>query len=326
VDRRAEGGSVSADSKIEWCHHSFNPWWGCVKVSPACKNCYAEAFAKRVGQRVWGPPATTPRRFFGDKHWQEPLKWNRAAEKAGERHRVFCASMADVFEDAGDVVDGERARLWNLIEATPSLDWLLLTKRPENAHRMVPSSWLSGRAPANAWLGTTAEDQEHARARLPHVLSAVWPVVRFVSYEPALAAVDLTAWLGYSESWDRAIGPCGCEAKRDPWTRCDACVARGWHPIECDGLQWVIVGGESGAGARPFDIEWARSVVAQCRAANVACFVKQLGAYPVAPVSDPEASNYGERLPLRLRDRKGGDMAEWWDFLRVREFPSERSC
>ena len=122
-------------SKIQWCHHTFNPWWGCVNISPACDHCYAEAWAKRCGKQVWGKEA--PRRFFGDRHWNEPLKWDRAAEKAGERHRVFCASMADVFEDRRDL-DEPRARLYGLIEQTPNLDWMLLTKRPQVVGKLVP--------------------------------------------------------------------------------------------------------------------------------------------------------------------------------------------
>ena len=126
---------MGKDSRIEWTHHTFNPWWGCVKVSPAYKHCYAEGWAKRVGLDVWG--ARAPRRFFSDAHWREPLKWNRGAETAGERRRVFCASMADVFE-ARDDLNPWRERLWQLIEATPFLDWLLLTKRPEHVGNCVP--------------------------------------------------------------------------------------------------------------------------------------------------------------------------------------------
>src|SRR5688500_18924379 len=118
---------MGKNSKIEWTNHTFNPWWGCTRVSAACKHCYAEAWAKRVGKKVWGPKA--PRRFFGDAHWAGPLKWNREAEEGGIRARVFCASMADVFEARKDLQE-PRAQLWKLIEKTPHLDWLLLTKRP----------------------------------------------------------------------------------------------------------------------------------------------------------------------------------------------------
>ena len=107
---------MGKDTEIGWTDHSWNPWWGCTKVSPGCANCYAEKFSKRVGHRVWGDQA--PRRFLGDKHWAQPLKWNAAAAKAGERHRVFCASMADVFEDRDDLAES-RISLILLIEDTP---------------------------------------------------------------------------------------------------------------------------------------------------------------------------------------------------------------
>lgn len=179
---------MAKNSRIEWTNHTFNPWWGCVKVSPACKHCYAESWSKRVGQSVWG--VGSERRFFGDKHWVEPLKWNFAAEVSGRRARVFCASMADVFEDRRDL-DEWRDRLWTLIEATPWLDWLLLTKRPEAVTRLAPwtSEW-----PANVWLGTTVEDQRRALERLP-VLTGIPAVVRFISAEPLLGPVDLHTWL-----------------------------------------------------------------------------------------------------------------------------------
>src|SRR5689334_16021242 len=134
---------MGAKTKIGWTHHTFNAWWGCHKVSPACKHCYAESFSKRTGHAVWG--ANAPRRFFGDAHWREPLKWNAAAEKAGERRRVFCGSMMDVFEwhdePTNEQMNAARARLWELIESTPWLDWLLLTKRPENASSVLPDRW-----------------------------------------------------------------------------------------------------------------------------------------------------------------------------------------
>src|SRR5688572_13560706 len=126
---------MGKNSPIEWTHHTFNPWWGCTKVSPACDHCYAEAWARRVGAKVWGSRAG--RRFFSDNHWREPIRWNTAAAEMKARQRVFCASMADVFEPRPDL-DGSRARLWELIRQTPWLDWLLLTKRPEHVLTVVP--------------------------------------------------------------------------------------------------------------------------------------------------------------------------------------------
>lgn len=111
---------MAKDSGIEWTHHTFNPWWGCVKLSPACRHCYAESWARRVGMDLWGGDA--PRRFFSENHWREPLRWNLEAERLNVRARVFCASMADVFEPRIDL-DPWRKKLWHLIEKTPHLDF-----------------------------------------------------------------------------------------------------------------------------------------------------------------------------------------------------------
>jgi protein gp37 len=265
---------MGKDSAIQWTHHTFNPWWGCTRVSPGCTNCYAETFARRVGVK-WGPQAE--RRVFGDKHWNEPLKWNREAEKAGERRRVFCASMADVFEDRPEL-EAERAKLWLLIAQTPSLDWLLLTKRPEKMSWMAPPHW-SPRWPSNVWAMTTVEDQQRAEERLP-ALKAIPAVVRGLSVEPLLGPLVL----------------------------------------DLAGISWVIVGGESGHGARPFDLAWARSIVNQCQEAQVPVFVKQLGAQPWAPEALQRKSE--GTSPLRLKDKKGGDPSEWPEELRVRELPA----
>lgn len=197
---------MAKNSKIEWTNHTFNPWWGCVKVSPACKHCYAEAWSKRVGKDVWG--ARAERRFFSDKHWAEPLKWNLEALAAGERLRVFCASMGDVFEDRADL-DHPRERLWGLIEATPGLDWLLLTKRPDRVATVAPwgQNW-----PRNVWLGTTVEDQEWAEERLPH-LAAIPAAVRFISAEPLLGELDLSQWLKDDLDWVITGGESGPKAR-----------------------------------------------------------------------------------------------------------------
>lgn len=172
------------DSAIEWTHHTFNPWWGCQRVSPACENCYAESLAKRYGHDVWGPGSD--RRMMSDNHWRQPAVWNRT----GERQRVFCASMADVFEDRREL-DKPRQRLFDLIGQTQNLDWLLLTKRPQNVDRMVP---VDGWWPGNVWLGTTVEDQRRAEERMPHLLSHE-ARVRFLSCEPLLGPLDLRKWL-----------------------------------------------------------------------------------------------------------------------------------
>lgn len=228
-------------SKIEWTDNTFNPWWGCVKVSEACRNCYAETFDKRVhgvGNEHWGPMA--PRRFFGDKHWAEPRKWDARAEHTGVRERVFCASMADVFEDRDDLVE-HRERLWDLIAETPNLDWLLLTKRPENFDAMVPWHEERERFPAwdNVWLGVTAETQDDYNRRV-EILCDTPATLRFVSMEPLLEQV----------------------------------IIRGFGDTLPD---WFIVGGESGPGARPMHPDWARSVRDQCIELGAAFHFKQWG-------------------------------------------------
>lgn len=292
---------MSTQSKIEWTHHTFNPWWGCDKVSPGCKNCYAEALAKRFGQSVWG--RASPRRFFGDKHWREPLRWDSAAARSGERHLVFCASMADAFErhavaEVNARLNGERARLYSLIEETKNLVWLLLTKRPENIMEMAPERWRRSGAPANVWLGCTAENQELANKRIPELMrvaAALRVAVRFVSYEPALGPVDFTR-LAAGEM--KVLDALRAGSWSDRWGFVNHSDLRA--------IDWVIVGGESGSRARPFDIQWARDTVAACKAAGVPVFVKQLG-------SNPDV--------CRLRHRKGADTAEWPEDLRVREWP-----
>jgi protein gp37 len=214
---------MAKNSKIEWTHHTFNPWWGCTKISPACQNCYAETWAVRVGVRVWGSKA--PRRFFGEAHWAEPLQWNREAEQEGERRRVFCASMADVFENRRELGPW-REKLWTLIEHTQWLDWLLLTKRPNLVARYVP--W-RGIWPRNVWLGTTVESQKWADLRIP-VLIQYPAVVRFISCEPLLGPLNLRPWLK-SLNWVIAGGESGLRARPmiPAWVRNirDQCVQVG---------------------------------------------------------------------------------------------------
>lgn len=232
---------MGADSKISWTDHSYNPWWGCTHAGgPGCDNCYAETLSRRYGHDIWGNDRG--RRTFGDRHWNEPLRWNRAAEKEGVRKRVFCASMADVFESppeasVAELLDGERAKLWPLIEATPWLDWLLLTKRPQNAARMVPwTEW-----PSNVWLGASVETQRYADLRVPQLL-AVPARVRFLSCEPLVGPVNLAAWLSP-----------GC------------------------GLHWLVVGGESGPNARVMHTGWAHRLLVQGAENGVAVHMKQTG-------------------------------------------------
>lgn len=243
---------MGQNSKIEWTHHTFNPWWGCLKISPACKHCYAQAWAQRLGLKLWGGKRSA-RRFFSDAHWREPLKWNAAAEKAGERRRVFCASMADVFEDRADLVE-QRDRLWPIIERTPWLDWLLLTKRPANIAGMAP--W-KRKWPRNVWLGTTVENQKVAEENVP-VLCAIPAAVRFLSCEPLLGPMELTRWLKATGSKAR-------------------------------GVNWVIAGGESGHHSRPMNPIWVEDLRDQCVAADVPFHFKQWGHWGPSNPSDLKA-------------------------------------
>ncbi len=249
---------MAYDTGIEWCHHTFNPWWGCTKVSQGCKHCYAETMAARFGQDIWGPGRQ--RRTFAEKHWREPLKWNALDQAAGMRARVFCASMADVFEDNYELND-ERTRLWQIIEETPQLDWLLLTKRPHLIAEMIPKDWLTDPR-ENVWYGTSIESPE-VYARLD-MLRQTPAVVRFVSAEPLLAPLP---------------------------------------ELDLTGIDWVIAGGESGPGARPLDEAWVRAIRDQCRAADVAFFMKQMGTVWARTHGVHTKGNHLDDLPLDLRIR-----------------------
>lgn len=210
---------MGVTTAIAWTDHTFNPWWGCERVSPGCQHCYAEAFAKRTGHAVWGK--TSERRMFGDKHWAQPLRWNAAAEAAGTSAKVFCASMADVFEDRSDV-DEARWDLFELVARTTHLTWQLLTKRPQNVASMAPAEWFDA-WPPNVWIGTTVEDQQRADERIPH-LADIPAAVRFLSCEPLLGPVNLI------------------------------------NGLRINAVDWLICGGESGAGHRPMNIDDARSL------------------------------------------------------------------
>jgi len=366
---------MAENTKIQWATHTFNPWRGCSKVAAGCANCYAETQSKRnpATLGVWGPHGT--RVVASESMWREPLKWDRAAdaerlrigncshcaerdhggcEYCGgpfERPRVFCASLADVFEcwvnemrdsrrgvlhvceeghwsfvtsvyargheclhcdglarvaTIGDV----RARLFELIDATPNIDWLLLTKRIANARRMVLSQHLDG--------GTTGVIREWMADGESQDVHPYW---------------RRNLWLGVSVA-------CRADLRQlDELRACrDLCaktfvsaepLIEDLGEVDLTGVDWVIVGGESGPNARPCDIAWIRSIVRQCRDAGVPCFVKQLGANPteyiVTAVGQDEYGNVddnGRQEALRLRDRKGGDPDEWPKDIRVREVPS----
>ncbi|HIP71613.1 MAG TPA: phage Gp37/Gp68 family protein [Anaerolineae bacterium] len=245
------------NTKIEWADHTFNPWIGCTKVSDGCKYCYAEAMMdKRFGHVQWGPQGQRMR--TSASNWHKPLAWNRKAEKEGRRYTVFCASLADVFEvhkTQNQELDYWRDDLFKLVETTPFLNWLFLTKHPENVITCIgctsglierhPGDWL--RSHPNVWIGISAENQEMYEKRVEHLVK-IPAVVRFVSAEPLLGRIDMDLsgkWYG-----------------RDSLNEM---------------VNWVIVGGESGPNARPMHPDWVRSIRDQCQEAGVPFLFKQWG-------------------------------------------------
>jgi len=236
---------MAENSHIEWTHHTFNPWWGCSWVSEACDHCYAEKEAHRRNRGEWGH--NTLRWFNSSAYWLDPLKWDAAAAAEFRRARVFCASMSDVFEEHPDPrLDQCRAKLWKLIADTPNLDWLLLTKRPQNVKRMTRDTW-GDNWPENVWLGISVENQKWADKRIPVLLSCP-AKVRFLSCEPLIGPVDLSKWV----------------KKGEP------------SPIH-----WVIVGGESGfkSQCRAMDPEWVRALREFTLAHNIGYHFKQWGCW-----------------------------------------------
>jgi len=284
---------MAEHSTIEWTHHTFNPVLGCQKVGPGCDHCYAEGWAKRSGLVAWGPGET--RRVTSDTYWRQPLKWERDARAAGERRRVFCASLTDVFDNAWP--DGVRDRLWTLIKATPNLDWMLLTKRPGNIAKMLPDDWGTGYQ--NVWLGCTVVNQEEADRDIPKLL-AVPAAVRFLSMEPLLGPVQI----GWALGQPVAIAAGFLER---------GSFSPGLEKLRA--LDLIIVGGESGPGARPMHPDWARSLRDQCVAAGTAFHFKQWGNWhpdallftDAAGNCPPPAMNIGKKAAGRLLDGRTWD-------------------
>lgn len=252
-------GEVTA---IAWTDHTFNAWHGCTKVSPACDNCYAETQSVRYGLQIWGKD--TDRRHLSERNWSKPIQWDRAAAERGRPALVFCASMSDVFEPRDDL-DRDRERLWDLIERTPHLIWQLLTKRPEQILRRVPFAW-DDNWPSNVWVGTSVESEEYARIRIPRLLRVPAPV-RFLSCEPLLGYVNLRRWLA-----DPGLNGFRYECQLHGMPECEQLP-------ECRGVQWVIVGGESGAGHRRLDLDVAREMRDECATAAVPFFFKQIDGF-----------------------------------------------
>lgn len=300
---------MSANSKIEWTDHTFNPWIGCTKVGPACDHCYAErSTPSRTLGVVWG--AGQPRRRTTPANWNLPLRWNAQADafmaQHGRRQRVFCASLADVFDN--EVHDLWRADLFDLIDATPNLDWLLLTKRIGNVRDMLRRILRPGTLPPNVWLGATIGNQTEAARDIPKLLG-VPARVRFLSMEPLLGPVDLQqACTKHCPNGDCFRHSSGHRVVIDSQD--------GGALVECicsrlNGLHWVIVGGESGPNARPMHPDWARSLRDQCQAAGVAFHFKQWGEHDVSYDRDRDDPDYRRcdamaRLPGRWINLAGG--------------------
>lgn len=334
---------MGAKTSIEWTDTTWNPVRGCSRVSEGCRHCYAEAVAARFsgpGQPYEGFASRRVERAFGtawtgkvelvEKHLTDPIRWTRP-------RRVFVNSMSDLFHEA--LPDEAIDLVFAAMALAPHHVFQVLTKRAarmrdylakplelERAVRLfrriseqvgsahMPSgTWIKDGhwALPHVWLGVSVEDQGTASERIPLLLQTP-AAVRFVSYEPALGPVDFSRFVIPAS----AGLPCWCRGPLHPWEPGEYCPpSRNGNIGE---LHWIIVGGESGPGARPFDVAWARSTVEQCRAAGVACFVKQLGARPTGwKESYPHTSHVA---PPRL-DAKGGSMHQWPEDLRVREFP-----
>ena len=304
---------MSEQTAISWCDSTFNPWFGCTKVSPACDHCYAERLMDHRRHAVqWG--AGQPRKRTRAANWRQPLKWNAkpfyecpecnyrgegidgaagcpfcAAYLRSTRRRVFCASLADVFDN--EVPEQWRADLFSLIAQTPHLDWLLLTKRIGNAAAMLDriaylgttESVLARMPLLNIWLGATVVNQEEADRDVPKLLAV--PVARrFLSIEPMLGPVDVSRWLGAQCDRGSVPGPHGRGGVTCPL--CDGYGAKA-PATGCRGIDWIIAGGESGPQARPMHPDWVRSLRDQCAAAGVPFHFKQWGEWLPAETDRP---------------------------------------
>lgn len=336
------------NSKIEWCDHSWSPWRGCTKVSPGCANCYAERLSHRNPAVLgnWGKGA--PRVLA--KNWKEPLKWNREASGKSCGYCSFeeadgqlikqcrkCSQKLRVFPSFCDWLDEEvpidwLVRFLQLIHDTPNIDWLLLTKRPQNWYRRMFNALLHAEgisdpnlleqdpetevgnllndwlrldrlhSPKNVWIGTSVEEKLRADERIPALLD-IPARLRFLSAEPLLEEVNLK-FMSRSFGFPQHI------------------TRKGQAVGMPQGIHWVIVGGESGPKSRPCNVDWIRSIVKQCNTAQVPCFVKQLGAKPGGYLVDGAAIPLPDALwKFRVKHPKGGDPSEWPEDLKVRQFP-----
>ncbi len=279
---------MGRQTEIEWCDATWNPWYGCRKVSPGCARCYAERDMTRYG-KPFGEVTRAKTTFRDPLKWKDPLK-------------IFACSWSDWFIKEADPW---RDEAWEIIRQTPQHTYLILTKRPERILHRGPAlqwwlPWKPWETPwPNVWLGVSGEDQPRVDQRIA-ILSRIPAAIHFLSYEPALEPINLQSSIG--------------------------------------NLQWVVVGGESArlkATARPFEVGYAFDTLEQCRAAGVPCFVKQLGSN-VRVSQDTLNRRFGgsmsfnvydqraEQFVIHLDDWRGGDMAEWPEALRVREWPERQ--
>lgn len=260
---------MSKETKIQWCDYTFNPWIGCEKVSPACKFCYAEQFADRYGYAKWGPNGA--RQKTADSTWKKPYALDRKAKKERTRFKVFCASLADVFDDHSSINQEWRDELFKMIKETPNLDWLLLTKRPENFKKFLPADWGTGYE--NVWLGISVENVHYANERIIDLLETP-AICRFISAEPLLGPFDLP---------DK-------------------------------GIDWIIIGGESGhiTKIRKLDLAIVRQMIESAKKNGIKVFFKQLGGIA------------SKALKITF-DKSGSDFDKYppvLDWLKIREFPA----
>lgn len=305
---------MGKDSGIEWTEHTFNPWWGCVKVSAGCTYCYAEAWAKRTGgDAIWG--ADAGRRFFKPKHFNAPVKWNRDAGEAGRFDRVMCGSMCDIFEiheneETNARMDEMRAKVWDMISITENLIWILVTKRPENACRLVPPVWYHG-WPGNVWLMVTMETQNQAEKRMTWVESTP-AVVRAVSAEPLVGPLNPRVF---------RCGRCGGSGLTSSGQSLLPCLTCRGKGVAVD---WIVAGGETGGKARPMDPEWIRDLLGFSLAYEIPFFFKQWGEWAPSGYKASEGYNHGgsrtfkhegsDEIMVRLGKKKTGkalDGKEW---------------
>lgn len=302
---------MAENSSISWCRHTWNPWIGCTKISPACDGCYAEHLMDtRLHRARWG---NHPRILTGPDTWDAPYRWNRAAEKAGDRPFVFCASLADIFDN--QVPPEWRKNAFDVMRETPLLVYLLLTKRPQNIVEMAKAA---GGLPANAAIGTTIEDQKRADTNVPHLLmakSSLNPLFAFVSCEPLLGPIDLRKiTFERDEVTYRidALDPLGVRSATF-WSR----RAVEDIPLLRIRLDWVITGGETDQGdhkARPSHPDWFRSLRDQCAAADVPFHHKQNGEW-VSVLETPGVGphfTFGDGATVRRIGKKlAGRTIDW---------------